>query len=115
MNESQSTTKDELLPWQLSPDQLCFLHDLKTHSLGVKLPPLRYYAELAELLARDIIAEEVQALAGARCSREKTCRGRYGRWSTNPGSILIGEKRPLESYQQMKRPTAIKPRWALSR
>ncbi len=76
--------------------------------------------------------EEVQALAGARYSREKPCGGRYSRWGTNPGSIQIGEERvpvarvpiavprvrdteageerPLESYQQMKRPVEMSTR-----
>ena len=111
MNGFQPTNKDELSPDQPSPDQLHFLRDLKGQGLEVKLHLLQHYAKLAELLAREIMDEEVQALAGAR----------YSRWGTNPGSIQIGEERvpmavprvrdteagkerPLESYQEMKRP-----------
>ena len=85
------SNKDELSPEQLSPDQLCFLRDLKGQGLEVKLHLLQHYAKLAELLAREIMDEEVTALAGERYSREKPCGGRYSRWGTNFGSIQIGD------------------------
>jgi hypothetical protein len=92
---------------------------LKGQGLEVKLHLLQHYAKLAELLAREIMDEEVTALAGERYSREKPCGGRYSRWGTNPGSIQIGDERvpvavprvrdtdagrecPLEGSQKMK-------------
>jgi len=127
MNGFQPTNKDKLSPDQLSPDQLHFLRDLKGQGLEVKLHLLQHYAKLAELLAREIMDEEVTALAGERYSREKPCGGRYSRWGTNPGSIQIGDERvpvavprvrdteagrerPLEGYQKMKRPVEMDTR-----
>jgi len=90
----------------------------------VKLHLLQHYAKLAEMLAREIMEEEVQTLAGPRYQRDKPHGGRYSRWGVNPGSIQIGDERvpvavprvrdteaqkeqPLESYQQMKHPVEL--------
>jgi putative transposase len=107
-----------------SPEQIRFLRDLQTQGLEVKLHLLQHYAKLAELLAREIMDEEVEALAGQRYAREKPHGGRYSRWGRNPGSIRIGQERvpvavprvrdtqagrerPLESYHKMKRPVDV--------
>ena len=93
----------------------------------MKLHLLQHYAKLAEMLAREIMDEEVTALVGERYSREKPFGERYSRWGTNPGSIQLGEERvpvavprvrdtetgeerPLESYQKMKRPVEMSTR-----
>ncbi|QXD16667.1 transposase [Rhodocaloribacter litoris] len=97
------------------------LGELLRSGLDVKLHLLQHYAELARLLAREILDEEVVGLCGARYSRDKPLEGRYRRWGSNPGSIRIGSERvpievprvreveadrerSLESYQQMKQP-----------
>jgi transposase-like protein len=93
--------------------------------IDVKLQLLQHHAQMARLLAGEILEEEIESLAGERYSRDKPHKGRYSRWGTNIGSIRIdgervptaglpahvprvrdteaGEERPLESYQSMKR------------
>ena len=88
--------------------------------VNVKLQLLQHYAEMARLLAGEIMDEEVKALTGA-CHSRKEPGQRHRRWGTNPGSIRIGgervpvdvprvrdveagKERPLESYRAMKRP-----------
>ena len=107
-----------------SPALPQLLSELAQEDLQVKLHLLQHYAKLAEMLAREIMEEEVQTLAGPRYQRDKPHEGRYSRWGVNPGSIQIGDERvpvgvprvrdteaqkeqPLESYQQMKRPVEL--------
>lgn len=95
------------------------LRQVLDQPIDAKLQLLRHYAEMARLLATEIMNDEVEALAGARYSRDKPHEGRYRRWGRNPGSIRIdGERvpvdvprvrdrieeaeRPLRSYQAMK-------------
>jgi transposase-like protein len=92
--------------------------------LNVKLHLVMHYAELARLLASEILDEEVVGLCGERYSRDKPLDGCYRRWGSNPGSIRIGDERvpldvprvrdveaererPLQSYQQMKQPVDV--------
>src|SRR5690606_15630463 len=113
----QHNTTHESLPPEL-PE--C-LQQVLSGGLDVKLHLLMHYAELARLLAREILEDEVGSLCGARYSRDKPLDGRYRRWGHNPGSIRIGaervpievprvrdveaeQERSLESYQQMKAP-----------
>ena len=87
--------------------------------LEVKLHLLQHYAELARMLARELLEDEVSALCGERYRRDKPFDGRYSRWGSNPGSIKVREERvpieiprvrdmeggreqPLQIYQQMK-------------
>ena len=101
-----------------------YLSELLRRGLDVKLQLLAHYAELARLLAREILDEEVAGLCGERYSRDKPLEGRYRRWGSNPGSIRVGpervpidvprvrdieaeRERPLQSYQQMKQPLEI--------
>jgi len=87
--------------------------------IEVKLHLLPRYAEMARLLAGEIMDEEVEALTGT-CHSRKEPGQRHRRWGTNPGSIRIdgervpvdvprvrdveaGTERPLQSYQVMKR------------
>lgn len=107
-----------------SAEAPCCLSDVLRRGLDVKLHLLMHYAELARLLAREILDEEVTGLCGERYSRDKPLDGRYRRWGRNPGSIRIGEERvpidvprvrdveaererPLESYQKMKQPVEV--------
>ena len=86
--------------------------------IEVKLHLLRHYAEMARLLAGEIMDEEVETLVGERYSRDKPHGGRYRRWGCNPGSICVdgervpvdvprvrdveaGKERPLQSYRAM--------------
>ncbi|NBB87923.1 MAG: hypothetical protein GVY12_17110 [Bacteroidetes bacterium] len=112
MNEPHSTEAEE------SPT-VETLRQVLDQPIDVKLQLLQHYAEMARLLATEIMNEEVETLAGARYSRQKPHGGRYRRWGCNPGSICVdGERvpvdvprvrdrieeteRPLQSYQAMK-------------
>lgn len=114
----------DTIPEALSPEKRQVLSDVLEHGLDVKLHLLQHHAEMARLLAREIMEEEVTSLAGERYSREKPHRGRYCRWGCNPGSIGVGDERapvevprvrdtaagrerPLESYQRMKEPMTV--------
>jgi transposase-like protein len=104
------------------------IRHLLDQPIDVKLQLLRHHAQMARLLAGEILEDEVESLAGERYSRDKPHDGRYSRWGTNTGSIRIdgervptaglpahvprvrdteaGEERPLESYQSMKQADA---------
>lgn len=100
------------------------LQDLLRAPLDVKLQLLEHYTELARMLVREIIDEEVDQLAGARYQRHKPHEGRYYRWGRNPGSVKLGserlplevprvrdqvedKERPLESYQALHEGVAV--------
>jgi len=87
--------------------------------IDTKLQLLKHHADMARLLAEEILEEDVEALAGERHSRNCPSGKSLQRWGYNPGSIRIdGEKVPikvprlrdrdkkeehaLESYQAMK-------------
>ena len=71
------------------------LQQVLDQPVKVKLQLLQHYAEMARLLAGEIMDEEVETLAGKRYSRAKPCGGRYRRWGSNPGSICVdGERVP---------------------
>lgn len=118
----QNTVRDELLP-----EKGAVLSEVLEQGIDVKLHLLQHHAEMARLLAQEIMEEEVIGLAGERYSREKPQGGRYSRWGSNPGSIAVGDERapvqvprvrdrlddrerPLESYQQLKKPVEIDDR-----
>jgi transposase-like protein len=99
------------------------IRHLLDQPIDVKLQLLQHHAQMARLLAGEILEEEVESLAGERYSRDKPHDGRYSRWGTNSGSIRIdgervpidvprvrdteaGEERSLESYQSMKQADA---------
>jgi transposase-like protein len=94
------------------------LQHLMDQPPNVKLALLQHHAEMARLLAEDILEGEVEDLVGERYDR-KASGNSLRRWGTNPGSIRIdgervplevprvrdveaGEERPLQSYQAMK-------------
>lgn len=102
-----------------SPEIPGTLQEVLDCGLEVKLHLLHHYAELARMLARELLEDEVSALCGERYSRDKPLDGRYSRWGSNPGSIRVREERvpldiprvrdmeagrahPLQSYRQMK-------------
>lgn len=65
--------------------------------IDTKIALLQHYQHLGCLLAEEIMAEEVQSLAGESYSRDKPYNGRYSRWGTNPGSIQAEHERiPIE-------------------
>jgi len=94
------------------------LQHLMDQPPDVKLALLQHHAEMARLLAEDVLEGEVEDLTGERYER-KSSGNSLRRWGTNPGSIRIdgervpievprvrdveaGEERPLQSYQAMK-------------
>lgn len=120
------TTHEPLTPEPPAEAPRC-LSEVLRRGLDVKLHLLMHYAELARLLAREILDEEVIGLCGEHYSRDKPLEGRYRRWGSNPGSIRIGQERvpidvprvrdvaaererPLRSYQQMKEPVEVDQR-----
>jgi transposase-like protein len=65
--------------------------------LEIKMALIEHHMELARMLVREILDEEVCQLAGERYSRNKPYAGRYSRWGSNPGSVRIaGERVPVE-------------------
>lgn len=65
--------------------------------LEIKIALIEHHMELARMLVREILDEEVCQLAGERYSRNKPYGGRYSRWGSNPGSVRIaGERVPME-------------------
>jgi len=115
--KSQHRTNAEEAPTE--PPAVETLQQVLDQPVKVKLQLLQHYAEMARLLAGEIMDEEVETLAGERYSRDKPCGGRYRRWGQNPGSIRIdgervpvdvprvrdveaGVERPLQSYRSMK-------------
>lgn len=103
-----------------SPAIPATLREVLGCGLDVKLHLLLHYAEMARMLARELLDEEVTALCGDRYSRDKPFEGRFSRWGNNAGSIEVqGERvpikvprvrdmeadqeQPLEVYQKMKK------------
>ncbi len=79
--------------------------------LSIKMALIDHHMELARMLVREILDEEVCQLAGERYSRNKPLDGRYSRWGSNPGSVRIdGERVPVEvprvrdNYEQQSHP-----------
>jgi len=118
--DSQHSTSSEETPTSKSVERTVpeSLQHLMDQPPDVKLALLQHHAEMARLLAEDILEGEVQDLAGERHDR-KAAGNSLRRWGTNPGSIRIdgervpievprvrdveaGEERPLRSYQAMK-------------
>jgi transposase-like protein len=110
-NAEETPTSKETLPEPL--------RDALDGPIDVKLQLLKHHADMARLLAEEILEEEVEAVAGEDNSRNCPCGKHLHRWGYNPGSIWIdGEKVPidiprlrdkdseeehtLESYQAMK-------------
>jgi transposase-like protein len=112
--DSQHSTGSEETPIPSS------LEHLLDQPIDVKLQLLQHHAEIARLLAGEIMDEEVESVAGERQSEDHPCGRHLCRWGHNPGSIRIdgervpidvprirdmeaGEERRLESYQAMKK------------
>lgn len=91
---------------------------LRDQPIDVKMELMQSHLSLCQIIANEIMQEEVYRLAGSRYSRDKPHEGRYSRWSTNPGSIRVGDSKlrvdvprirdmeqnrciPLESYEKM--------------
>ena len=95
------------------------LRDALDGPIDTKLQLLKHHADMARLLAEEILEEDVEALAGERHSRNCPSGKSLHRWGHNSGSIRIdgekvpidiprlrdkdsGEEHTLESYQAMK-------------
>jgi transposase-like protein len=120
--ENQHRTNAEETPKGSSvtePPAVETLRQVLDQPVKVKLQLLQHYAEMARLLAGEIMDEEVETLTGRCYSRDKPHGGRYRRWGCNPGSICVdgervpvdvprvrnveaGVERPLQSYRSMK-------------
>lgn len=116
----QHSTDDEETPTSKGERTLPQpLRDAPDGPMDTKLQLLKHHADIARLLAEEILEEEVEALAGERHSRDRPCGKHLRRWGYNPGSVRVdGEKVPieiprlrdknteeehtLESYQAMK-------------
>ncbi len=116
--------KNDTSPAGESPAIPATLREVLGSGLEVKLHLLQHYAELARILARELLDEEVTALCGDRYTRDKPFEGRFSRWGNNAGSIQVqGERvpikvprvrdteadqeQPLKVYQEMKTTVAV--------
>ena len=115
MKYPNDTTKGEQ-----SPDVPESIHEIMQSGLEMKLYMVQHHAQMAYVLAGELLNEELVHLTGEKHERDKRLGGRYRRWGTNPGSVRIdGERvpirvprvrdvevsreRPLESYQHLKK------------
>ncbi len=95
------------------------IEEIMAGGLDMKLQMVRHHAQMAYLLAGEIMNDELVYLTGERHTRDKPLGGQFRRWGSNPGSVRIdGERvpirvprvrdlgaareRPLESYQHLK-------------
>ncbi len=107
-----------------SPEIPESIRELMQSGLEMKLHMVQHHAQMAYLLAGELLNEELIYLTGEKHERDKPLGGRYRRWGTNPGSIRIdrervpirvprvrdveaSRERPLESYQHLKRGISI--------
>lgn len=61
--------------------------------MDVKLEIMNSHLTLCQMIANQIMNEEMIRLSGERYSRDKPHEGRYSRWGSNPGSIRVGDQR----------------------
>lgn len=61
--------------------------------LEMKLELLQNQIKLSQVLIDNILETEVHQLSGTKYSHDKPNGGRYSRWGTNTGSVLIGEEK----------------------
>ena len=102
-----------------SPEFPESIRELMNAGLDMKLHMVQHHAQMAYLLAGELLNDELIYLTGQKHERDKPLGGAYRRWGTNPGSIRIdGERtpirvprvrdvvaereRPLKSYQYLK-------------
>jgi len=95
------------------------VHEAMYAGLDMKLHLIQHHAQMAYILAEEVLEDETASLTGEKYHRDKPLGGRYRRWGSNPGSIRIDEERipiriprvrdveasqerPLESYQSLK-------------
>lgn len=107
-----------------SPEIPKSIHELMQAGLEMKLHMVQHYAQMAYLLAGELLNEELVYLTGQKHERDKPLDGRFRRWGTNPGSVRIDRERvpirvprvrdiedererPLKSYQHLKSGIAI--------
>jgi hypothetical protein len=91
--DTQHSTNTEKSP--AGPPAVETLERLLDQPIEVKLHLLRHYAEMARLLAGEIMDEEIETLTGRRYSRDEPHGGRYRRWGSNSGLICVdGERVP---------------------
>ena len=116
---NKKNQKMEPLTGKFTQENRANLDWLLEQSLDVKMEVMKSHLSICQIIANQIMNEELIKLAGERYSREKPFDGRYSRWGSNPGSIRIGDQRvkvevprvrdmgkeqcqTLESYQRMQ-------------
>ena len=102
-----------------TPDIPASISELMSDGLEMKLHMVQHHAQMAYLLAGELLNEEIEYLTGEKHERDKPLGGRFRRWGSNPGSVRIdnervpirvprvrdveaSRERPLESYQHLK-------------
>lgn len=85
----------EPLKGKFTEDKRTNLNWLLEQPLDVKLEVMNSHLSLCQILANQIMKEELVTLAGERYSRNKPEEDqvKYSRWGSNPGSIRIGDQR----------------------
>ena len=96
------------------------IQEIMQSGLEMKLHMVQHHAQMAYVLAGELLNEELVHLTGEKHERDKPLGGRFRRWGTNPGSVRIDGERvpirvprvrdvevsrehPLESYQHLKK------------
>ena len=115
MKYLNDTTKGEQSPYV--PESI---HEIMRSGLEMKLHMVQHHAQMAYVLAGELLNDELEYLTGEKHERDKPLGGRFRRWGTNPGSVRIDgqrvpirvprvrdiedeRERPLESYQHLKK------------
>lgn len=69
-----------------------FWKDLETKDVELKLSLLSNHLEIVQLFINELLEEEVIQRAGERYQRKEGVFD-YSRWSTNPGSVKVGDRK----------------------
>jgi transposase-like protein len=83
----------EPLTGKITQESRANLDWLLEQPLDVKMEVMQSHLSICQIIANQIMNEELIKLAGDRYSREKPFDGRFSRWGSNPGSIRIGDQR----------------------
>ena len=110
---------DDTTGGEQSPELPGSIHELMKAGLEMKLHMVQHHAQMAYLLAEELLHDEMTMLTGEKYERDRPFGGRYHRWGSNPGSVRIdrervpirvprvrdveaSEERPLENYRRLR-------------